>query len=92
VTWTQSAEPSPQWAAIAALADQAAGHRLGLLNPALYAIAAGGHYHTAFHDITTGNNSWDVSLFTGYQARSGWDPASGLGSPNVARLISLLIG
>jgi subtilase family serine protease len=83
---------TPQWAAIAALADQAAGHRLGLLNPALYAIAAGSHYHSAFHDITTGNNSWDVSLFTGYQAGPGWDPASGLGSPNVARLISLLTG
>jgi subtilase family serine protease len=83
---------TPQWAAIAALADQAAGHRLGLLNPALYAIAAGAHYRTAFHDVTTGNNSWDVSLFTGYQAGRGWDPASGLGSPNVARLISLLTG
>ena len=83
---------TPQWAAIAALADQAAGHRLGLLNPALYAIAAGGNYHSAFHDITTGNNSWDVSLFTGYSAGSGWDAASGLGSPNAARLISLLIG
>ena len=63
-----------------------------MLNQALYSIAAGSDYHSAFHDITTGNNSWDVSLFTGYQARSGWDPASGLGSPNVARLISLLIG
>ena len=83
---------TPQWAAIAALADQAAGHRLGLLNPALYTIAAGASYHDAFHDITTGNNSWDVSLFTGYQAGPGWDPASGLGSPNVARLIRLLTG
>jgi len=83
---------APQWAAIAALADQAAGHRLGLLNPALYAIAASARYHSAFHDVTSGNNSWDVSLFTGYQARRGWDPASGLGSPNVARLISLLAG
>ncbi|HUB23082.1 MAG TPA: S53 family peptidase [Streptosporangiaceae bacterium] len=83
---------TPQWAAIAALADQAAGHRLGLLNPALYAIAASSRYHDAFHDITTGNNSWDISLFTGYQARRGWDPASGLGSPNAAHLIKLLAG
>ena len=83
---------TPQWAAIAALADQAAGRRLGPLNPALYAIAASSHYHAAFHDVTTGNNSWDVSLFTGYQARPGWDPASGLGSPNAARLIKLLTG
>jgi hypothetical protein len=33
-----------------------------------------------------------VSLFTGYQAGPGWDPASGLGSPNAARLIKLLAG
>ena len=83
---------APQWAAIAALADQAAGHRLGLLNPALYAIAAGSHYHAAFHDVTSGDNSWDVSLFTGYSAGPGWDPVSGLGSPNAARLIRLLTG
>ena len=83
---------TPQWAAIAALADQAAGHRLGLLNPALYAIAAGSSYHYAFRDVTSGNNSWDVSLFTGYSAKPGWDAASGLGSPNVAHLISLLTG
>ena len=83
---------TPQWAAIAALADQAAGHRLGLLNPALYAIAASSRYHDAFHDVTTGNNSWDVSLFTGYQAHRGWDPVSGLGSPNAAHLIELLTG
>jgi hypothetical protein len=42
--------------------------------------------------VTTGDNSWDVSLFTGYQAGPGWDPASGLGSPIAARLIKLLTG
>jgi subtilase family serine protease len=81
---------SPQWAAFTALADQAAGHRVGLLNPALYAIAAGHRYGFAFNDITTGNNSWDVSGVTGYSAGLGWDPASGLGSPDVAHLISLI--
>jgi len=81
---------SPQWAAITALADQAAGHRLGFLNPALYAIANGPHYQFAFHDITSGNNSWDVSGVSGYSAGPGWDPASGLGSPDAAHLISLL--
>jgi len=34
------------------------------------------------HDITLGNN--------GYSAGSGWDPASGLGSPNGSVLLSLL--
>ena len=81
---------SPQWAAITALADQAAGHRLGFLNPALYAIANGSHYKFAFNDVTSGNNSWDVSGVSGYSAGPGWDPASGLGSPDAAHLISLL--
>jgi subtilase family serine protease len=81
---------SPQWAAITALADQAAGHRLGFLNPALYAIAGGNHYQQVFNDITTGNNSWDVSGVTGYSAGPGWDPASGLGSPDAKSLIKYL--
>lgn len=81
---------SPQWSGITALADQAAGHRLGLLNPALYAIAASPLYHYALHDITVGNNTWDKSGVPGYSAAPGWDPASGLGSPNAARLIKLL--
>src|SRR6202043_2546572 len=80
----------PQWSGIAALADQAAGKRLGSLNPTLYVIASTPAYHYAFHDVTVGNNSWDVSGITGYSATRGWDPASGLGSPNVAHLISLL--
>ena len=82
---------SPQWSAITALADQAAGHRLGFLNPALYAIGlAGPLYNYAFHDITTGNNAWDVTGVPGYSATRGWDPASGLGSPNAGHLITLL--
>ena len=81
---------SPQWSGITALADQAAGYRLGFLNPALYAIAASPFYRFALHDITIGNNSWDTSGVTGYSARRGWDPASGLGSPNAAVLIRLL--
>jgi subtilase family serine protease len=88
---------SPQWAAITALADQAAHHRLGFLNPRLYAIADSRLYSYAFHDVTTGNNS--VTLpdannnpvsITGYSAVPGWDPVTGLGSPDVAHLISLL--
>jgi subtilase family serine protease len=82
---------SPQWAAIATLADQQARHRLGFLNPALYAIAAHpGQYRKAFHDITTGSNSWDISGVAGYPAARGWDPVTGLGTPDVAHLISLL--
>jgi subtilase family serine protease len=83
---------SPQWAAITALADQAAGHRLGFLNPTLYAIGVGGPiYKFVFHDVLTGNNVWDGDgNIPGYSAGPGWDPTTGLGSPNVAHLISLL--
>jgi subtilase family serine protease len=82
---------SPQWAAITALADQAAGHRLGFLNPTLYVIGvAVTNYNFAFHDITSGNNAWDVTGVSGFSASPGWDPTTGLGSPNSAHLISLL--
>ena len=82
---------SPQWAAIAALADQGAGHRLGFLNPTLYAIGLSvTGYLTSFHDVTTGNNAWDVTGVPGYSAGPGWDPTTGLGSPNAANLIRLL--
>ncbi len=81
----------PQWSGITALADQAAGHRLGLLNPSLYAIANNPRlYNHAFHDIKKGNNSWDVSGIAGYSTKKGWDPVTGLGTPDVAYLISLL--
>jgi subtilase family serine protease len=82
---------SPQWAAITALADQAAGHRLGFLNPTLYVIGASIAGFSAFHDVTSGNNVWDGDgNIPGYSAGPGWDPTTGLGSPNVANLINLL--
>jgi len=82
---------SPQWAAITALADQAAGHRLGFLNPTLYVIGASIAGFSAFHDVTSGNNVWDGDgNIPGYSAGPGWDPTTGLGSPNAANMISLL--
>jgi subtilase family serine protease len=79
---------TPQWAGITALADQAAGHRLGSLNKRLYRIAKSADYHLAFHDITSGNNTFGG--ISGYVAGLGWDGVTGLGSPNVANLIRLL--
>ena len=70
---------TPAWAGIAAIADQYAGRPLGLLDPSLYAVAAGENYHRDFHDITSGSN--------GYLASPGWDPVTGLGSPQVASLV-----
>ena len=45
-------------------------------------------YATAFHDITVGDNS--ASGITGYSATAGWDPATGLGTPDVHQLVVAL--
>jgi subtilase family serine protease len=83
---------APQWAAIAALADQAAGHALGFLNPALYAIGANpAEYAADFHDVTVGDNSFP-SPGSGFAASPGYDLPTGLGTPDVAHLISTLTG
>jgi subtilase family serine protease len=83
---------TPLWAAVIALADQDAGHHLGFVNPAIYAIARSPAYHRAFHDVVTGDNSvfWPTGLFVGYRAGSGWDPVTGWGSPNAQTLVPLL--
>ncbi len=80
---------SPAWAGIVALLNQKAGHRLGFLNPAIYAISAGASYGSAFHDITTGNNSVNgkdangnpTGPVTGFSAGPGYDLVTGVGSP-----------
>jgi subtilase family serine protease len=83
---------TPLWAGVIALADQAAGHDLGFVNPALYRIASTPLRRTAFHDVTRGNNTvqFPPQTFTGYQAARGWDPVTGLGSPDAQVLIPLL--
>jgi subtilase family serine protease len=85
--------PTALWAGLVALADQDAHHDLGFVNPAIYRIARGASYHTAFHDITTGSNIQTLPYpagTAGYQARPGWDPATGWGSPDAQVLVPLL--
>ncbi len=82
---------SPQWAGLVAIADQMAGHGLGLINPALYNLASGPNYGTYFYDVTTGNNQ-AVPTVPGYPATTGWDPVTGLGTPNAATLVPALAG
>ena len=71
---------TPIWAGIAAVADQRSGTPLGFLDPSLYRAAAGPNGTRDFHDILTGSN--------GYLAGPGWDPVTGLGTPNVATLVT----
>jgi len=79
---------APMWAGYLALANQQAvlngKPTLGFINPALYDIGLGSSYDSDFHDITTGNN--------GYAATTGYDLATGWGSPNGSGLINGLLG
>ncbi|MGN6676024.1 MAG: hypothetical protein ACTHMA_22245, partial [Thermomicrobiales bacterium] len=81
----------PQWAGMVAIAAQLNGGGLGLINPALYTIGANpARYANDFYDVTTGNNTADPSI-PGYPATPGWDPITGLGTPNAAHLIPDLV-
>jgi hypothetical protein len=73
-----------------ALADQEAGHSLGLINPALYALSA--EHAPGIVDVTSGNNSVSFlqpTLITvkGYAAGPGYDLASGVGTVNAALFV-----
>jgi subtilase family serine protease len=81
---------SPEWAGMVAIADQLHGSNLGFLNPRLYALAANpGSYGSDFFDVTTGNNQADPTV-PGFNATTGWDPVTGLGTPNAAALLPAL--
>jgi subtilase family serine protease len=93
----------PQWAGLVAIADQInkASHPsefgLGLINPALYKLANSSAYATDFFDIAhtasagvPNDNQGDPSV-PGYPAGPGWDPVTGLGTPNAAKLIPDLV-
>jgi subtilase family serine protease len=85
-----TSEATPIFSGIVALADQVAGHRLGLINPALYALGAASAHgvNTGLVDITSGNNSF--AGVTGFNAGPGYDLASGWGTINAARFVPAL--
>ncbi|KAI1785612.1 family S53 protease [Ganoderma leucocontextum] len=74
---------SPTFASIIALLNDrliAKGKKpLGFLNPFLYSTAA-----SALNDITSGSNPGCNT--EGFPAKKGWDPVTGLGTPDFAKL------
>jgi subtilase family serine protease len=86
-----TSEASPIFSGIVALADQFAGHRLGLINPGLYLLGAAsrhGDNQTGLVDITSGNNSF--ANVTGFTAGPGYDLASGWGTIDAAKFVPAL--
>jgi subtilase family serine protease len=81
-----TSEATPEFAGIVALADQVAGHPLGLINPYLYQLSA--RHAPGIVDVVSGNSTVSFrqggrqhTVF-GYRARRGYDLASGVGTVN----------
>lgn len=77
---------APLWAGLIAIMNQQLSKPVGFINPAIYHLSAGSK---AFRDITSGNNV-SSSERGAYAAKKGWDPCTGLGSPNGTNLINAL--
>jgi hypothetical protein len=87
------------FAGILALVGESQGNRLGQADYALYSLAnQTALYNTIFHDLKAGNNSVVCAsgslncgtngFLTAYDAGTGYDQASGLGSVDASALIS----
>jgi kumamolisin len=70
---------APLWAGLIALLNQGLGRPVGFLQPFLYTSAG----VAALHDVVKGSNG-------AYSAGPGWDPCTGLGSPNGTGLLDAL--
>jgi subtilase family serine protease len=87
----------PQWAGLVAIADQINKEKynqtgLGLINPALYKLASNpAKYAADYFDIASKNTNQEDPSIPGFVAGTGWDPVTGLGTPNAAKLIPDLV-
>jgi len=72
---------APLWAGLIALINQSLQQPVGFLNPLLYSQ----NVEPALNDILQGDNG-------GYSATTGWDPCTGLGSPDGTKLLAALGG
>jgi kumamolisin len=71
---------APLWSGFLARLNQSLNSSVGFLQPFLYTPAV---RQSCFRDIVSGNNG-------AYEAASGWDACTGLGSPNGRQLLTAL--
>jgi kumamolisin len=85
--WGGTSFAAPQMNGVTALFNAAEGHRVGLLNFALYELVRSGTAYRGFNaplrDIKAGDN-WH------YVAHGGYDQGTGVGVPDVANLLRAL--
>jgi subtilase family serine protease len=74
---------APQFAGATAVLASAVGHRVGLWNPALYALARGSH--SPLTPLSSASTSNDNLFYTGTPGTL-YNPATGLGIPNFSLL------
>jgi kumamolisin len=74
---------APLWAALVCRLVQALGEPLGAPHQALYGGATPGVTPPGLRDVTVGSNG-------AYDAGPGWDPCTGLGTPNGTALLAAL--
>jgi kumamolisin len=81
---------APLWAGLVALLNQKLTTLgkpvIGFCNPFLYTSLS--QSAAALHDITQGNN--DIEGLGKYKAKKGWDPCTGLGTPDGEKLLAAL--
>jgi len=86
-----TSEAAPLFAGVVALADQVARHPLGLINPALYLMAA--RHLPGLVDVTSGGNTVSFTqnrrlrTLPGFTAGPGYDLATGVGTVNAAEFV-----
>jgi subtilase family serine protease len=86
-----TSEATPEFAGIVALADQVAGHPLGVINGYLYRLAA--RHAPGIVDVVSGNNTVSfrqggrMRTVRGFAARPGYDLASGVGTVNAPAFV-----
>jgi len=93
-----TSEATPLFSGIVALAAQAAGHPLGLINPTLYRLSA--ERAPGIVDLTTGNNTVTFTQGTpavtttvqGFRAEHGYDLATGVGTVDARYFVDELAG
>ena len=82
-----TSQAAPTWAAVLTLINEkrseAGKNPVGFVNPVLYA------HPEVFHDITKGNNAGCNTA--GFAAVEGWDPITGLGTPDFPKLLELFL-
>jgi subtilase family serine protease len=88
-----TSEATPEFAGIVALADQVAGHDLGVINPTLYRLSAA--KAPGIVPVTSGNNTVTfvqgkpakTSTIQGFTAQAGYSLVDGVGTVNAWYLV-----